>query len=194
MKKIILLVFLGLSTSIFAQVASAPEDVSPLLIGEKIPTLNLHDSKGVSVSTETIFNKKTVLIVYRGGWCPYCNAQLADMQSIEKDIIELGFQVVAVSPDSPESIKETEGKDKLGYQLFSDSDGTFIKSLGIAFKAPEKYSGMLGKFSGGKNNSILPVPTVYVVNEKKEIQFLFINPDYKTRLKGNLLLAVLKNL
>ena len=103
MKKIILLVFLGLSTSIFAQVASAPEDVSPLLIGEKIPTLNLHDSKGVSVSTETIFNKKTVLIVYRGGWCPYCNAQLADMQSIEKEIIELGFQVVAVSPDSPES-------------------------------------------------------------------------------------------
>lgn len=185
---------LTLSSITFAQLSSVPEDVSPLLIGEKIPTLNLQDSKGTVVSTETIFNKKSVLIVYRGGWCPYCNAQLADMQSIEKDVLALGYQIIAVSLDSPESIKETESKDKLGYQLFSDSDGNFIKSLGIAFKAPDKYSEMLGKFSGGKNNSILPVPAVYIVNEKKEIQFLYINPNFKTRLKGNLLLAVLKNL
>ena len=38
------------------------------------------------------------------------------------------------------------------------------------------------------------IPTVYVLNSKNEIEFLYINPKYSERLKGNLLLAVLKNL
>ena len=53
---------------------------------------------------------------------------------------------------------------------------------------------MLRKYSDEKNTSFLPVPTVYVLNEKQEIEFMYINPDYKKRLKGELLMAVLKNL
>ena len=43
-------------------------------------------------NTNEIFGQKTVLIVYRGGWCPYCNAQLADMQEIEKEFT--GFPTI----------------------------------------------------------------------------------------------------
>lgn len=190
MKKLFLLLFSvsGLSS---AQIAEKPEDISPLLIGEKIPVQNLVSVDDKLVSTSDIFNKKTVLIVYRGGWCPYCNSQLMDMQEIESQIIELGYQIVAVSPDSPKFLKETTTEDKLKYQLFSDSDGKFSQALGIAFKREKPK---LEKYSEGKNPGFLPVPTVYVLNANKEIEFMYINPNYSKRLKGDLLLSVLKNL
>lgn len=85
-------------------------------------------------------------------------------------------------------------KDKLDYSLYSDGDVKFIQSLGIAFKAPEKYSGMLNKSSGGLNKGFLPVPAVFVVDQSGTILFEYINPNYKTRLSAGLLLAVLKEL
>ena len=191
MKKIITLIVLVFSSSIFAQIADKAEDISPLLIGEKIPTLILENSNGEKVSTDKIFNKKTVLVIYRGGWCPYCNSQLSEMQEIENQIIELGYNVVAISPDAPSFLKQTEDKKELKYQLYSDSDGKFSEALGIAFK---KDKPKLDKYSEGKNPGFLPVPTVYVINEKQKIDFLYINPDYSVRLSGKLLLAVLKNL
>ncbi|WP_130735789.1 peroxiredoxin-like family protein [Flavobacterium sp. J27] len=194
MKKVFTIIVFTLMVSLQAQIADKPENIAPLLIGEKIPNVELRDVNGKKVATNSLFAKKTVLIMYRGGWCPYCNAQLADMQEIEKDILSLGYQIIAVSPDAPSFLKETTEKDKLKYSLFSDSDGFFSKALGIAFASPEKYGKMLGQYSDNKNTSWLPVPTVYVVNENQEIDFLYINPDYTKRLKGSLLVSVLKNL
>ena len=174
-----------------AQIAEKAEDISPLLIGEKIPKQDLISVDNKAVSTSDIFNKKTVLIIYRGGWCPYCNSQLMEMQEIENQIIALGYQIVAISPDSPKFLKETTKEDKLNYQLFSDSDGKFSEALGIAFKRDKPK---LDKYSEGKNPGFLPVPTVYILDENREIEFLYINPNYAKRLKGEMLLAVLKSL
>ncbi|MES2864618.1 MAG: peroxiredoxin-like family protein [Bacteroidota bacterium] len=194
MKKLLFL-FLFVTGISSAQIAKNPEDISPLLIGEKIPNIELKDSLGTKINTKDIFkNKKTVLIVYRGGWCPFCNSQLADMQAIQKDIETLGYQIVAVSPDAFSKIEKTSEKGHLSYQLYSDVKNEFSQALGIAFEAPLLYSPILKKNSGGENSGVIPVPTVYVINEDNKIEFLFINPDYKQRLKGDLLLAVLKNL
>ena len=190
MKKF-LFILLAISGFSFAQIAEKAEDISPLLIGEKIPKQDLISVDNKAVSTSDIFNKKTVLIIYRGGWCPYCNSQLMEMQEIENQIIALGYQIVAISPDSPKFLKETTKEDKLNYQLFSDSDGKFSEALGIAFKREKPK---LEKYSEGKNPGFLPVPTVYILDENREIEFLYINPNYAKRLKGEMLLAVLKSL
>ena len=191
MKNIFKIVTLLFSIVSLAQIADKAENISPLLIGEKIPNVVLHDANVKEVKTKDIFDKKTVLVVYRGGWCPYCNSQLADMQDIEKDIIALGYQVVAISPDAPSFLKQTLDKKELQYKLYADSEGIFTQAVGIAF-AREKPK--LDKYSEGKNPGFLPVPTVYVLNDKQEIEFMYINPNYGTRLKGDVLLAVLKTL
>ena len=68
----------------------------------------MHNEQGKAVETDDILAKKTVLVVYRGGWCPYCNSQLSDLQDIENQILQLGYQIIAVSPDAPSFIKQTE--------------------------------------------------------------------------------------
>lgn len=60
-------------------------DVAPLLIGEKIPNCILESVDGNTVSLESVLNgKRTVLVFYRGGWCPYCNLHLAALAEAEK--------------------------------------------------------------------------------------------------------------
>lgn len=195
-KQIVFIVLLGLiGIQSYSQVAEKAEDISPLLIGETIPDIELKTPDAGSHKFLSIVGEKpTVLLVYRGGWCPFCNSHLSEIQEVQSEVIGLGYQIVAVSPDSPENLQVTENKDKLEYSLYSDGDGKFIQSLGIAFKAPEKYSNMLNKSSGGLNDGFLPVPSVFIVDTSGKILFEYINPDYKTRMSAGLLLAVLKEL
>ena len=188
-----LLVVIGFQS--YAQVADKAEDISPLLIGEVFPDVLLKSQEASEHSILNILSKKpTIVLFYRGGWCPYCNAHLAEIQEAESEILELGYQIVAISPDTPENLTITDDKNKINYSLYSDSDGKLIKAIGIAFKAPEKYGPMLSKKSGGLNEGFLPVPSAFILDTSGKILFEYINPDYDTRLSSSLLIAVLKNL
>lgn len=181
--------------SLSAQIAEKAEDISPLLVGETIPGFEL---KAADRSVKNVLNiireKPTVLLFYRGGWCPFCNLHLSEIQGVQNEIVNLGYQIIAVSPDSPENIRSTDDEQELSYTLYSDSDGKFLKAMGLAFKAPDKYSGMLSERSNGLNKGLLPVPSLFVVDTSGKILFEYINPDYKTRISAGLLLAVLKEL
>jgi peroxiredoxin len=179
----------------FAQIPDQAEDISPLLYGENIPEGILTTPNGEDQKVSGILEKKpTVLMVYRGGWCPYCNAHLTEIQEAESEILGLGYQLIAVSPDSPENIKTTDEKHRLNYSLYSDANGDFLKALGLAFQVPEKRAEMLSERSNGKNEGFLPVPAVFVVDTSGTILFEYINPDYSTRISAGLLLAVLNEL
>lgn len=176
-----------------AQIAESAEDIAPLLVGETFPDIEVTgtDEKAVSF-LEVLEAKPTVLVFYRGGWCPYCNVHLQEMGQIEDDIIELGYQVIAVSPDRIEKLKDIELMDDINYHLYSDASGKLMQATGIAFKAPERYGERLLDWSGGENEGFLPVPSVFIVDQEGVIEFEYINPNYKKRMSGDLLLAVLK--
>ncbi|MDF1576584.1 MAG: peroxiredoxin-like family protein [Bacteroidales bacterium] len=197
MKKLTLLLSLMLFAlfSAEAQLAEKAEDISPLLIGETLPDAVIRTPDGNAIKLlEVIGQKPSVILFYRGGWCPFCNAHLAEIQGVQNDVVGLGYQIIAISPDSPENLKSTDGKQKLAYSLYSDSEGELIEAMGIAFKAPEGAFDRLFEWSGGLNDGFLPVPSVFVTDTSGKITFEYINPDYRTRLSAGLLLAVLKQL
>ncbi|MCB0697814.1 MAG: AhpC/TSA family protein [Chitinophagaceae bacterium] len=197
MKYLFLLAITCLSFPVFAQFAEDAHSISPLLISEEIPAATLLNTDNQPVQIRDIVKQKpSVLIFYRGGWCPYCNAHLAQIAGIEDEIIKAGYQVIAVSPDAPEQLQVTVDKKELKYTLLSDGDGTFCKAMGIAYKSPDHKwkTNQLQKHSGGKNPGFLPVPSVFVVDKNGDILFEYINPDYKHRIDGKLLLAVLNAL
>lgn len=193
----VLLSFIFLQTTSLAQTSepAQPEDVSPLLIGEKTPNQTVLNVSGQAIKTYDIFKTKpTVLIFYRGGWCPYCNVHLAELQQIEEDILAMGYQIVGISPDASSELQASVEKHTLKYDLYSDADLALAKSFGIAFQAPDRYQKMLAKQSDNKNPGLLPVPAVFVIDQQGVIQFEFINPNYKVRMNGDMLKAVLKAL
>jgi len=178
------------------RIAEQAQDISPLLIGESIPEATLLDKEGnLLILNNLITSKPTVLAFYRGGWCPYCNKHLSALADIEEEIIKMGYQIIAVSPDDYRNLKPTESNTHLNYRLLSDPEGVFIQEVGIAFKTPEKLKSFIAsKAQTGDTTELLPVPTTMVLDQSGKIQFEYINPDYKERLSGEMLLGVLKTL
>ena len=70
--------------SSFGQVAETPEMTSPLGVGKKIPDVGLMNLAGEKVSSLKEITKPSVLVFYRGGWCPYCNKQLKSSSDISE--------------------------------------------------------------------------------------------------------------
>ncbi|RKS89715.1 peroxiredoxin [Flavobacterium limicola] len=197
MKKIIYLVLFAIGLSVHAQndLPKQASEITPLLIGEKIPNVTLKSVENTDVNVlELIRKKRTVLVFYRGGWCPYCNVHLAALAEAEKELLDLGYQIIAISPDAPKSLKVTDEKEKLNYLLLSDSIGELAKAVGIAFEAPENYKPLITKGSDGMNTSFLPVPAVFILNTNGEIEFEHITPNFKNRISNDLLVAVAKSL
>lgn len=181
-QSVLSILFLLFSISSVAQVADKAENISPLLVGEKIPSDSVLNGGGTLLSlTDIIAKKPTLLVIFRGGWCPYCNIQLSGLAAAEEKILELGYQIVAISPDDYHEIANIETKDKINYQLYADRNASLITKMGLAFA------------TGGKRG-ILPVPAVMLLNKNGEILFEHINPNYKVRIGPEFLLAVLKAL
>ncbi|MBC7555702.1 MAG: AhpC/TSA family protein [Chryseobacterium sp.] len=187
------LLFTGIMSK--AQIYETAEMVKPLLIGQKLSDATLQDINGKDVNLQALISEKpSVVVFYRGGWCPYCNAQLSGLAKIEKEITDLGYQIIAISPENFQNIPDVAKKDKVAYTLLSDNGGKLIQKTGIAFKMPENYETMLSNKVKGGVTPILPVASVFLLNKSGEITFEYINPDYKQRLSGEMLLAVLKTL
>lgn len=197
MRNITLLLFVAFifnSICLSAQAPAKPEEVSPLLIGENIPVIKVPDAMGNNFDLNSAVGQKpTILIFYRGGWCPYCNKQLSGLQEIEAELKAMGYQIVAISTDSPDNLKASVAKNKLEYTLLSDADLNVSKQFGIAYKAPTAYDKILPASSGGKNSDkLLPVPSIFIINKKGNIRFEYINVDFKQRINPDLLKAVAK--
>lgn len=195
MKTILFFFSLFIIANLNAQVHENAEDISPLLIGETLPTATLQDMNGVAVDLQNIIKEKpTVLVFYRGGWCPYCNQQLANLAEAESQIIELGYQIIAISPDHFEMLKPTMASDEVNYQVYSDANAELIQAIGIGFKTPEKAKGYITQKTKKEASDILPVPAVFIVDKSGKIFFEYINPDYTTRISEDMILANLKAL
>lgn len=181
------------------QVADDPNHVSPLLIGQSVPEMMLFSSDGKPFSLQEKLSKKpTILLFYRGGWCPFCNAQLSQIQEIEEDIVAMGYQLLAISPDTPSALQKTSKDKKLGYELISDYQLKATREFGLAFHITDEYSRKVKSIGGktarlaGDDRSTLPVPAVFILDTDGVIQFQYVNPNYKVRIKPELLLTAAK--
>lgn len=181
------------------------EQVTPLLPGMSIPAFTALTPDGKSVEFDPAnLSKPFILTFYRGGWCPYCNTHLGEMRTLEKELLEMGFDMFFISPDQPsfllDSLKDQNLKAELkaegGHQLLSDASMEISKAFKIAFKVDdptfEKYKkwGLDLEKASGHDHHLLPAPAVFVVGKDGIIQFQYVNPDYKIRLAPSILQSV----
>jgi len=123
---------------------------------------------------------------------------LGELIRIEPELLKLGYQIIAVSADSPEFLQQSREKHHPNYLLLSDSSMQGAMALGIAWRLDEK---MYHKYKGfgidlekasGKKHHLLPVPTVYIIDTDGVIKFAYTNPDHRIRINPEVLLAVAK--
>ena len=184
-------------------------DISPLRTGDKAPafTVRTVDDQAWSFDPGAL-DRPTVLISFRGGWCPYCNMHLSELRNVVPEIRAMGFDILFISNDRPEILYSSlapetrDDIDGLDYTILSDAGLNAALAFGTAFRTPDDYIGMLKKRrpdrdlkeSSMERFDALAVPAVYAIDTSGEIVFDYVNADYRIRLPADELLAVAKEL
>jgi NAD(P)-dependent dehydrogenase (short-subunit alcohol dehydrogenase family)/peroxiredoxin len=74
-----------------------------------------------------------VVLLYRGGWCPYCNAQLRAFRRAADQLAALGIRVVALSVDDEATTRQTIAENGLGFPVGHDADADAVAAATGAF-------------------------------------------------------------
>lgn len=77
-----------------------------------------------------------VVLIYRGAWCPYCQAQLAGFQRASERLAEAGVKVIALSVDDEATTRGTIEKFKLSFPVGHSADADKIAALTGAYTNP----------------------------------------------------------
>ncbi len=188
-------------------VAPTANDVRPLDAGDPAPRFIVRTADGVPFDFDPQqLDRPALLLAFRGGWCPFCNTYLSDMRHVVPEVRALGVDVLFLSGDGPaqlyKSLKSGTQDDIAGldYTILSDGDAQAAMALGIAFKASEATirrrheKGQDIEGSSMIRKGVLPAPAVFAVDTDGMIRFSYVNPDYKTRLPADDLLAVARRI
>lgn len=171
-----------------ARMAESAEETTPLGPGGPVPDVTLETADGDAFDLRSeVAKQPTVLIFYRGGWCPYCMTHLQDVRKAEGDLRDLGYRILAISADPPSALRPTVAKEELGYTLLSDHAMQASAPFGLAFALDDatvaKYRGYGIELTARHEGRFwLPIPAVYVVGKDGRIAYAHTDPDYTKRL------------
>lgn len=175
--------------------------IKPLPVGAKMPA-NRHvltkEGKPFDL-TAAVASKPTVLIFYRGGWCPYCNAHLRELQKSVGTLHDLGYQLLAVSTDTPEALRATDAKGELGYQLLSDSKLAVAATFGLRYQLVQQYidhvkskpdprAALAHVDLQERNGGFMVTPAAFIFDRSSTIRFVYVNNNYSVRVSQDALL------
>ena len=166
--------------------------------GDILPDFQLPNIAGDTVSLADYNEDFLVLSFYRGGWCPYCNMELRALQAILSQLKANNTALIAISPETPDHSLTTSEKNELSFEVLSDINNGYAKSLGLVFQMPEDLREVYHTFGiqvdkhNGNGDYELPMPATYVINKNREIIHSFVPEDYTERLDPETILAALE--
>ncbi len=86
--------------------------------GALFPTLTAARVGGGEMTIpQDVAGKWTIVLFYRGHWCPYCRQQLLDFQQASQQLSEINAQVVALSVDPLEQAQQTVERQRLSFPV-----------------------------------------------------------------------------
>ena len=190
--------------------AAAPpidsQHVSAITIDSRAPDFTLPNADGRPRSLSGFLETGPVILsFYRGDWCPVCNDQLYAYQEILPEFQELGAQLVAVSPQKPESTQDESTKDYLTFEVLSDEGNKVARQYDLIWTVPEEsreefsqwLKGETGKTLAefnGIDNYELPIPATFVIAQDGTVVYVFRDKDYRKRASNEDIIQALENL
>ncbi|WP_317664375.1 peroxiredoxin-like family protein [Maribacter sp. TH_r10] len=167
-------------------------------VGEIAPDFELNNALGKPVALSDYLKKgKVVLTWYRGGWCPYCNMTLQQLQREVPGFNANGASLIALTPELPDKSMSTVEKQNLQFEVLSDVGNEIARAYGIVFKladdVAEIYDASFGmRTYNGDDSYELPLAATYIINEDGKIIYAFLDADHRKRAEPSELTAFLK--
>jgi peroxiredoxin len=171
------LVNLILGIVVFAFASSlkpaAAEDLGPP-IGLIAPDIGKRlDQAGTPRTLADVMGSRgLVLMFFRStDWCPYCQAQLIDMNGGAAEIEKRGYRIVALSYDSPETLKTFADKRQISFTFLSDPKSEVI----------DLYKLRDPQYPPGSRAYGVPKPIIFILDKGGVIRAKLYEESFKVR-------------
>lgn len=179
-----------------SKLGTAPAGFGPK-VGAPAPDATLPDVTGAMQSLASLYARgPTLVIFYRGGWCPFCNLQLHQFAQAKPEFEKRGVKLVAISVDQPSEEAKTQAKHGVPFPMLSDSKliaHRKYRVIHVPGDAERKilagYKIDLAAYSGESHGSFA-VPALVLVDRSQRVRFVHVDEDYKTRPSVQQMLAV----
>ena len=182
-----------------ARFAATPVPTTVATVGQQLPNVTVLDAEGATTSFyDLLTHDQTVVVVYRGSWCPYCNLTL---RAYEHDLVpalaehNVGF--VALTIQKPEGLETMVSSNQLSFTAYSDHTGGLIDALGVWTTPADDAAATQAAFGLGvpegnvDGTTRMPMPTTLVVSRDGTITFIDVHPDFTTRTEVSEILGAL---
>jgi peroxiredoxin len=170
-----------------------------LQVGAKAPEFTLPDAHGKAVSLSALLaTGPAVVTFYRGGWCPFCDLQLRAYQGALGVIHDLGGELVAISPQTPDYALSDVEKKQLTFPVLTDQGNRVAREFKLVFTLSEtlrqaqiRFGNAVPKFNGDDSWE-LPMPGTFVVDRQRIVRFASVDPNWMVRVEPAAILEVLR--
>ena len=98
--------------------------------GDAAPAFTLLDQDGTSVSLGDFAGGKTIVYFYPAASTPGCTTQACDFRDNINSLKSAGYQVLGVSKDNLDDLKQFQREQGLNFPLLSDPDLTVHNAYG----------------------------------------------------------------
>ncbi len=173
-----------------------------LKTGAQAPAFTLKNQNGEDVSSLDLLTRGPLVVSFtRGGWCPYCAAEVRALNDLYDQYQQAGVELVVLSPQSADRAKKQATDDKLKFNLLVDENNEVGKAFGVVYTFPEDLKGVyLNVFKidirAVNDASVwqLPIPARFIIDTSGTIRDAKADPDYRYRPDPSEALAVAKSL
>jgi peroxiredoxin len=166
--------------------------------GEKLLDFGLPDSEGRwTTLSELLADGPLVLSFQRGGWCPFCRAEMAAWRRALPDLAAAGGRLAVVTPETggrAAALREQLGPD---CRILCDVDHGVAMTLGLTVPLPfeigRRYraGGLdLDKLTGGAGGFV-PIPATFALARDGGILFRHADPDFRIRAEPEDVIAAI---
>ena len=142
------------------------QDIKPLEIGSKAPSWKLMGVDDKDHRLSEYVNKDILMIVFTCNHCPESQAAEWRLKKIVEDYKDKSFQLVAISPNNPKSLRTWE----LGFTVWGDSfEDMKVQAERFEFNFPYLYDGETQETTMAYG--ALSTPHCFVFDKERKLRY-----------------------
>lgn len=170
-------------------------------LGDRLDAFVLPNSMGRHVALADLLGSGPIVLSFmRGGWCPYCRAELGAWGSAASRLAAVGGRFVAISGEIGGRAETTRCELAPDAEMLCDVDHGLATALGLSFVVSpalhQRYNdhGLSLADIYGDSGRVLPIPATFVIDAGGIVRFAFVEPDFRVRADPAVVIAVVEAL
>ena len=157
-----------------------------LAVGRRLPALSLRHADGRSINIHELIDRPSILLFFRGNWCPLCMAQIREIAGHYQRIEKAGVRVALISPQPHRNTESLARKFKVNFDFLTDEHNQAAIALGIAAE-----NGLPAGMQALGYDSDTVMPTVIITDAQAQVVWSDQTDNYRVRPEPETFLDVL---